>query len=338
MSHQTARARSRAVLSMLGLWAVTTGCSAFGPDADHHRQPPPPPTTVPLIVVDVSTRVSGLPDPPKVGVCRRDGSLTAKWRRYDAQPPVPCDQAHGLETWKVAALPERWRTVKHLPLADETLDKELARAVDDLCPPAELDGFLGLPVMTDRHGTRHRPSVVIGSAFTPSPAAWSAGARWVRCDVGYRWNDPNGSLPRTLAAGGPRGDRPHPEIDGGLCVDRDGFYLRCAEPHVSEVMARYTNVLTARPVEETDRSAHDDWVGRCDELISERLNLSESRSEQAPAELRIVVSPSSAAAWSEGDRRVNCELRYVSGREKKDWRQTVGSARWLGGRLPQEVS
>jgi hypothetical protein len=268
---------------------------------------------------------------PKVGECRRDGSAEVKVRRYDAQPPVPCDRPHGLETWKVATLPDRWRTVKHLPLAEGALEDELADAVDDLCPKADVEAFLGLAVKSDRFGALHQPSGVIGYAYTPPPAQWLAGARWVRCDVGFRWPE---DVSSSLAAVHGRRIDPLSVVSAPLCLDRFDHFLSCRHAHIVEHVGQYRDVNTARPDSDIAASPYDEWGDRCDELVADALGLTGAR--RWPPELRTYVQTAGASSWDRGDRWVTCGLAYVPGGEDAPY-ESVGSARGLGTRIPEAV-
>jgi hypothetical protein len=333
MSPLPARGRSRAVLSTLIL-LVADGCGVLGVGTEQAGSPSPT-TTVPLIVVRSPAIVANAAETPKAGECRRDGSPAVKERGYDAQRPTPCDQPHGLETWKVAQLPERWRALKHLPLGDGTVEDELGDALDQLCPQAELDLFLGLPVVPDRLGTLHQPSGITGFTFLPTPWQWQGGARWVRCDAGFRWD---GDLTVSLTAARRAGAPPNPrsEATAALCVDRDEYYVACTQPHLQEVVAHFADVTTGRPDEGTDRPAYDQWMRRCSDAILETLGIARRAVDAAPETIVKFDFPS-AADWAGGDRWVRCGLSFAVSADLDDLRETVGSARALGAEVPEAV-
>jgi hypothetical protein len=111
---------------------------------------------------------------PKVGECWNATNTEAdNWSDWEGQPATPCSKSHVLYTYFIGTI--TGVTAKNWAKAgspDQTSAAVAARA-DDACSTAIL-----LPKL------QWTQQLVQGFFFLPSKAEWSAGARWVRCDVG----------------------------------------------------------------------------------------------------------------------------------------------------------
>jgi hypothetical protein len=158
----------------------------------------------------------------------------------------------------------------------------------------------GLGLVPGDEVPRLDPGAVEHYRFTPTPAQWRAGARWARCDLGYVWDDPAGSLTGSLiTSGGPRAEASAPR-----CQDSDGYLVPCEQPHATEVVAAWTDLRGEEPSEPTRPALGE---RRCRPLVDDYLGVPGDR---VPGELRASVHWSSP--WVPGRQStVTCSLGYV---------------------------
>ena len=125
-----------------------------------------------LITVLVSTLVGGIfTSPanaaytvkPKVGQCFMY-SATDVDAPYARKNPVSCSSTHNAETFLVTKWP-----LKIKP--SDMSDQEALDLAESLCRAFGTDGLLSNPFFT------------FWAWYTPDPAAWAKGERWLRCDA-----------------------------------------------------------------------------------------------------------------------------------------------------------
>ena len=316
------------LIAAVTAWSsLALGCAGRQPDEAATT------TSVALIAVDEVTPAAHKAA-PLAGECRQDGSSAVKRSVSDGQAPVPCTDPHGLETWKVAPLPDRWRAVAHLPAGDAVLDDDLEEAIHTACPRRELATFLGTPPTATKLGRSYRPQPVQGFTFLPSPAQWAAGERWVRCDVGYRWGDPDGSLRATLAPSPPTAPGadpvPRPELDAGRCFDRDEEPVPCTEAHVAQFVVDVEEPTTPRPA--TATTAGDAWETLCRSQGRALLG------GEPPDHSVWIKEWGSENDWSNGRGWVRCSLGYSVTEGQQNMRDFTGSLAKRGSTVPPEAS
>ncbi|MBI2706341.1 MAG: septum formation family protein [Actinobacteria bacterium] len=261
---------------------------------------------------------------PTAGSCRADGRREVAESKDDPQPTVPCDQPHGLETWKVADLPEKWNDWPERPDSDGRDGRAVYDEIEgSLCTQDELDDFLGRPrrIATD-HGLRSERSAISSVWFFPTAAEWQAGARWIRCDVGLAydddWRTATGSF-RDLAKDTAK------YRWYSLCNDSTRV-VPCTEAHTSELISAFEDIP---PGGWPSTAAGGDafslayWKARCEEDALAFIT----------ADVRRIVDmrPASKDNWEKGYRWVVCALSFEG---KDGYQRTVGSARAIGRQLP----
>lgn len=109
--------------------------------------------------------------PPSVGACFQLGD-TAFSHLSSSDEPIPCSSPHNAETFFVGAVPA--------PITDPqtATPPQIVAAVLSECTADRLRAYLGL--------TDPLPSRFLRKAFFPTPEAWAAGDRSLRCDVTLR--------------------------------------------------------------------------------------------------------------------------------------------------------
>jgi hypothetical protein len=111
---------------------------------------------------------------PKVGECWNTTNANAdNWADWEGKSAVSCDKSHVLYTYAVGKI--SGVTAKSWAKANEpsTLSDDVQIKAEDVCSVSAL-----IPKL------KWNQQLVQGYFFVPSEAAWKAGARWVRCDVG----------------------------------------------------------------------------------------------------------------------------------------------------------
>jgi hypothetical protein len=125
-----------------------------------------------LITVLVSTLVGGIfTSPanaaytvkPKVGQCFMYSAADVD-APYARKNPVSCSSTHNAETYLVTKWP-----LKIKP--SDMPDQEALDLAESLCRAFGTDGLLSNPFFT------------FWAWYTPDPAAWAKGERWLRCDA-----------------------------------------------------------------------------------------------------------------------------------------------------------
>ena len=100
---------------------------------------------------------------PKVGQCFLY-SVADVDAPYARKNPVSCSSTHNAETYLVTKWP-----LKIKP--SEMSDEEALSLADSLCRAWGDDGLIANPFFT------------FWAWYTPDPAAWAKGERWLRCDA-----------------------------------------------------------------------------------------------------------------------------------------------------------
>ena len=125
-----------------------------------------------LITVLVSTLVGGIfTSPanaaytvkPKAGQCFMYSAADVD-APYARKNPVSCSSTHNAETYLVTKWP-----LKIKP--SDMPDQEALDLAESLCRAFGTDGLLSNPFFT------------FWAWYTPDPAAWAKGERWLRCDA-----------------------------------------------------------------------------------------------------------------------------------------------------------
>ena len=125
-----------------------------------------------LITVLVSTLVGGIfTSPanaaytvkPKAGQCFMYSAADVD-APYARKNPVSCSSTHNAETYLVTKWP-----LKIKP--SDMSDQEALDLAESLCRAFGTDGLLSNPFFT------------FWAWYTPDPAAWAKGERWLRCDA-----------------------------------------------------------------------------------------------------------------------------------------------------------
>jgi hypothetical protein len=285
---------------------------------------------------DTGTTVPDARGRPAVGQCRVNGSHVVKDAHFDDQPTVACTAPHGLETWRVVELPDPYGPAATYP-ADDAAHDQLSDAASDSCGRqrgphggGEALEFLGVPFAEPAEGAvQQSVTPYHGYVFTPSPAQWDAGARWVRCDVGLLVDDPTGSLTGSL-----QGVHRTPPPGGipPLCAAGDPW-ISCDAPHDVEVVSRYVDVAGQRPGSD-DKAANDQWRSRCHRDTRAYLGLPIADPFEVSA--YPVTWPE---RWATGTHVVECRMEYPDLSSKDRTARTIsGSARLRGHLVPPTVA
>jgi hypothetical protein len=124
---------------------------------------------IPVALSAVSTPVA-----PEVGQCWNASNADADaWADWEGKTAVSCAKSHVLYTYAVGKVSgvtaKSWASSG----SSTALSNEVQTKAEDACNLSAL-----LPKL------KWNQQLVQGYFFVPSEAAWNAGARWVRCDVG----------------------------------------------------------------------------------------------------------------------------------------------------------
>jgi hypothetical protein len=125
-----------------------------------------------VIAVLISTMFGGIFTPPanaaytvkpKVGQCFLY-SVADVSAPYARKNPISCSSTHNAETYLVTKWPLKMKP-------EEMSDEEALSLADSLCRAWGDDGLIANPFFT------------YWAWYTPDPAAWAKGERWLRCDA-----------------------------------------------------------------------------------------------------------------------------------------------------------
>lgn len=143
----------------------------------------------------------------------------------DAAPAVDCGAAHTTETYLIGDLASVARFSSRYPALEERLEVS-----EEICSGAVARAYVAANARQALYG-------VSSVAFLPTPAQWSAGERWVRCDLVMVEGEtlPFSPLEVQVTL---RNAAASPEADPLLRCYRDAAGdeppdVRCSEPHVS---------------------------------------------------------------------------------------------------------
>ena len=100
---------------------------------------------------------------PRVGQCFLY-SVADVSAPYARKNPISCSSTHNAETYLVTKWPLKMKP-------EEMSDEEALSLADSLCRAWGEDGLIANPFFT------------YWAWYTPDPAAWTKGERWLRCDV-----------------------------------------------------------------------------------------------------------------------------------------------------------
>jgi hypothetical protein len=263
-------------------------------------------------VAALSGCAAGLPD----GV---DGDLTDGWRPppaavqwrplngrcFDDVPdttgpqtyaPIDCAQRHVAETYWIGDLSG--------PAAAPTADQGAGG-------PARAAAYLGCARGADEFaGGPWRASRLVVHAVLPDRTGWAAGARWYRCDIGESADDGgvvgrSGSLRNALA--GPSDLRLgcfNPTVSGDSV--RAMTTVDCDRPHHAE----FVGLWSAPTMASTALSGSPELARGCLSAIARYTAVPDDG--MLKYRTGWLGFPGSEAAWTAGDRTVQCFL-WLSG-------------------------
>jgi hypothetical protein len=213
---------------------------------------------------------------PQGGTCHSDLVQNAT---ADNDDPVPCSSSHLAETVAVPALAQR----------------SAAQAFAACSKVAT--AFLG---------GDWRTGWVVLQPVLPSKAAWTGGARWVRCDVAE--TSPvdgalvhrTGSMKGSVRAGGKlRMGCANPTIAGDTVSQMHP--VACASSHTAE----FAGLFATKRAKSSDLSGEELAKG-CDSAIAKFTGLADD--DSLPSRIGWLGFPPDDTAWQMGDRAIRCFL------------------------------
>jgi hypothetical protein len=170
----------------------------------------------------------------------------------------------------------------------------------------------------------------------PTPAAWTGGARWYRCDIarftsalGNQVESGAGSVKDSL-----RGARPLALMCYTHTRNSDGtdeeYVSACDKPHNSELAGLYTAPDIPWPADETTRE-NLGFKG-CDGVVGAYLGFTGGH-DDSPY-LGYAISPFDQAQWELGDRTIRCSVIGLKNNSPNNV-QFTGSVKGLRDKKPQ---
>jgi hypothetical protein len=229
---------------------------------------------------------------PSAGACHAELTRTATADDYE---PVPCAGAHLAETAAVAEVTEQ------------------SQAYATCAEKAST--FLG---------GDWRTGWVVLQPVLPSRAAWSGGARWVRCDV-VETSPVDGALVRR------RGSMKGAVQPGGR------LRMACANPTIEDdsvtemhpVACGRTHTAEFAGLFATDRAkssqlSGDELAKGCDAAIAKFAGLPDD--DTLPSRIGWLGFPPDDAAWAMGDRAIRCFL-WLNGETMTGSYRNAGTAK-----------
>jgi hypothetical protein len=260
--------------------------------------------------------------------CVADVGPTAQLVRGAPPQPAPCDARHGAETWRQVTLPAPWSDPGRARPAPGSADEaELGRLAAERCPE---DSWRSVANLTGTEATaqgRRSQPTALRTLWYYSPAAeWSAGQRWLRCDLGFAFDQPTRDavdwkalLAPTLAT--PEGVR----LVGTDCIvsadpAQPEAHTVCDRPHETEVMSSYHPSTGPIAPEAMDQA--------CAEDAALRLGLDELPAGTARYRIAVSARPGTTEAGS-ATATIYCVLSYQDPTTGAAVR-TAGSATGMG--------
>jgi hypothetical protein len=250
---------------------------------------------------------------PALGACY-DKDYAVTW--YGPFDTVPCDQDHQTETAFVGTF-----TGKDAQRAAPPNSDSPARKTAYLNCVAKANAYLG--------GDWHTAYVWLGMVL-PSPAAWSGGARWYRCDL-LKTNDVEHSTVSSTGSvkDGLRGAKPL-AITCINTVESKGEVQSespadCRRPHNGELAGIASAPNIPWP---GDAAAQKRADTACERVVAKFLGLSSGR-DTNPVVGWLFFWPRQTQ-WDAGDRTFTC-YAYAFTKSKK----MTGSVKGLGTRAPK---
>jgi hypothetical protein len=237
-------------------------------------------------------------------------------RRADAPPAfVDCTEPHGTEVWRKVDLPAPWNDPgRPRPRPGSPEEAELRRIALDNCTEARWRSYLNLPApVPTPTGEGSGPTSVRNRWYYPTAGDWAAGARWIRCDLGFAWDQ------ATRQAVGFKG-----LIVPAILSSRDRWmivtdcvagadapseaHVLCEQPHEAEVVSYYRISSGQRP-SATDLEG-ENWRPLCAEEATAHLGLEAPADGTGRLRFETKARAASVADWDAGDHRVSCLLAY----------------------------
>jgi hypothetical protein len=265
-----------------------------------------------------------MPDPavsvPVAGVCY-DQELTAGVASGD-QETEGCQLSHQVETVYVGSF---------------TGDDAQRASPPPIGGPARAAAYAGCRKgAVDYLGDDYHTGMLRMDLVLPTPAAWTGGARWYRCDV-VRFTN---ALANQVEYGsgsvkdGLRGARLLALTCYTHTVNSDGTdeedISSCDRPHNSELAGLYTAPDIPWPDDQTARE-NLGFKG-CDAVVGAYLGFT-SGHDESPY-LGYAISLFDQSQWALGDRTIRCSVIGLKNNSPNNVR-FIGTAKGLGAKKPQ---